>query len=80
LALRAGVSAGTVKALENKGQSTIASLIRVVQALGLTADLQQAFVLHVRSIADMEQAQQAPRKRAPRRLHPAGVGGTKAGT
>jgi transcriptional regulator with XRE-family HTH domain len=80
LALRAGVSAGTVKALENKGQSTIASLIRVVQALGLTADLQQAFVLHVRSIADMEQAQQAPRKRAPRRLHPAGADGTKAGT
>ncbi len=77
LALRAGVSAGTVKALENKGQSTVASLIRVVQALGLTQDLQQAFVLPVRSIADMEQAQQASRRRAPRRLRPVGSAGTK---
>lgn len=78
LALRAGVSAGTVKALENKGQSTLASLIRVVQALGLTQDLQQAFVLQVRSIADMEQAQQASRQRAPRRRSPPGSAGTKA--
>jgi transcriptional regulator with XRE-family HTH domain len=67
LALRAGVSVGTVKALENKGQSTLSSLIRVVQALGLTQDLQQAFVLQVHSIAQMEQAQQATRRRAPRR-------------
>lgn len=67
LALRAGVSAGTVKSLENKGQSTLTSMIRVVQALGMTQDLQQAFVLQVRSIADMEQAQQPARKRAPRR-------------
>ena len=70
LALRAGVSTGTVKSLENKGQSTLASMIRVVQALGLAHDLQQAFVLQVRSIADMEQAQQPPRKRAPRRPRP----------
>jgi transcriptional regulator with XRE-family HTH domain len=67
LALRAGLSVGTVKALENKGQSTLSSLIRVVQALGLTQDLQQAFVLQVHSIAQMEQAQQAARRRAPRR-------------
>lgn len=81
LALRAGVSAGTVKALEKKGQSTVASLIRVVQALGLTRDLQQAFVLEVRSIAQMEQAQRAQRQRAPRkRRAPGGAGGTGAGT
>lgn len=67
LAARAGVSVGTVKALENKGQSTIASLIRVVHALGLTDDLQNAFVLRVHSIKDMEKAEQAERKRAPRR-------------
>ena len=67
LAQRAGVSVGTVKALENKGQSTIASLIRVVQALGLIADLQQSFVVQIRSIAEMERAQQAVRQRAPRR-------------
>ncbi len=79
LALRAGVSVGTVKALENTGQSTVASLIRVVQALGLTKDLQQAFVLQVRSIADMEQqAQQAQRRRAPRR--PLGAADPKVST
>ena len=78
LALRAGVSTGTVKALENKGQSTIASLVRVVQALGLSADLQQVFVRQVNSIADMEQAQQAPRKRASRRPHPGSAGDSKA--
>lgn len=61
------MSAGTIKSLEKTGQSTLMSLIRVVQALGLTQDLQQAFVLPVRSIAQMEQAQRAQRQRAPRR-------------
>jgi len=70
LALRAGVSAGTVKTLEKTGQSTVTSLIRVVQALGLTQDLQRAFLLEVRSIAQMEQAQRAQRQRAPRRPKP----------
>jgi transcriptional regulator with XRE-family HTH domain len=74
LALRAGISVGAVKALENTGRSTVGSLIRVVQALGLTQDLQHLFVLQVHSIADMEKSQQAQRKRAPRRArarHPA---------
>lgn len=74
LALRAGVSAGTVKALEKNGQSTVTSLIRVVQALGLTQDLQRAFVLEVRSIAQMEQAQRAQRQRAPRKPKSKGTG------
>ena len=78
LALRAGVSEGTIKTLENKGKSTVASLIRVAQALGLTQDLQQAFVLQVHSIADMEQVQQASRQRAPRRPHAVGSTGSKA--
>jgi transcriptional regulator with XRE-family HTH domain len=78
LALRAGVSAGTVKALEKSGQSTVTSLIRVVQALGLTQDLQQAFVLEVRSIAQMEQAQRAQRQRAPRKPKPKDTGAAAA--
>ncbi|TAL24418.1 MAG: XRE family transcriptional regulator [Aquabacterium sp.] len=78
LALRAGVSAGTVKALEKSGQCTVTSLIRVAQALGLTQDLQQAFVLEVRSIAQMEQAQRAQRQRAPRRPKPKGTGAAAA--
>jgi transcriptional regulator with XRE-family HTH domain len=78
LALRAGLSVGTVKALENKGQSTLSSLIRVVQALGLAQDLQQAFVLQVHSIAQMEDSQQAVRRRAPRRPNAASSSDHKA--
>lgn len=72
------MSEGTIKTLENKGKSTVASLIRVAQALGLTQDLQQAFVLQVHSIAEMEQAQQASRQRAPRQPRPVGCAGSKA--
>ena len=67
LAERAGISVGTVKSLERTGQSSVASLVRVVQALGLTDQLQSLFVLKVQSIAEMEQAQLAQRRRAPRK-------------
>lgn len=67
LAARAGVSRGTVVALENKGQSTLASLIRIVQALGLVDQLSGLFQLKVRSIAEMEQQAAAPRLRASRK-------------
>lgn len=67
LAERAGISVGTVKALERTGQSSVPSLVRVVQALGLTDQLQSLFVLQVQSIAAMEQAQRAKRQRAPRK-------------
>ena len=67
LAERAGVSVGTVKVLEKAGQTSVASLIRVVQALGLTDQLQSLFVLKVQSIAEMEQAQLAQRQRTPRK-------------
>jgi len=67
LAERAGVSVGTVKSIERTGQTSVASLVRVVQALGLTDQLQSLFVLKVQSIAEMEQAQRAQRQRAPRK-------------
>ena len=67
LAERAGKSVGTVKSLERTGQSSVASLVRVVKALGLTDQLQSLFVLKVQSIAEMEQAQLAQRQRAPRK-------------
>lgn len=71
LAARAGVSVGTVKSLEKTGQSTLVSLIRVVQALGLVGELQPLFVRQVQSIADMERAVPRPRQRAPRKPRPA---------
>ena len=67
LAERAGVSVGTVKSIERTGQSSVTSLVRVVQALGLSDQLQSLFVLKVQSIAEMEQAQLAQRQRAPRK-------------
>ncbi|RZU45101.1 DNA-binding XRE family transcriptional regulator [Fluviicoccus keumensis] len=67
LALRAGVSAGTVKNLEGKGQSSLESLIRIVVALGLTNQLQTLFTLQTDSIAALARAEKAKRQRAPRR-------------
>lgn len=67
LAVRAGVSAGTVKTLEKTGQSTLLSLIRIARPLGVVDDLNGLFERKVRSIADMEQAAQSVRQRAPRK-------------
>lgn len=67
VAERAGVSVGTIKTLERTGQSTLTSLIRVAQALGLVDSLQHLFEFEVHSIADMESATLPIRQRAPRK-------------
>ena len=67
LAQRAGLSRATVTALENKGQSTLNSLLRVAQALGRENDLQPLFELKVASIAQMERLEASKRTRAPRK-------------
>jgi transcriptional regulator with XRE-family HTH domain len=67
LADMAGISVGTVKTLERCGISSFETVIRVVQALGLTDQLQGLFEVEQRSIAQMEQAAQSRRQRAPRR-------------
>jgi transcriptional regulator with XRE-family HTH domain len=66
LADMAGVSVGTVKTLERCGISSLETLVRIVQALGLADQLQSLFELQQRSIAQMEQAAQSRRMRAPR--------------
>lgn len=68
LALRAGLSGGTVKNLEHKGQASLSSFIEIVYALGLAGDLTDAFKVKLLSIAAMEKAQQARRQRAPRKV------------
>jgi transcriptional regulator with XRE-family HTH domain len=70
LAQRAGVSVGTVKNLENKGQSSVESLVRVALALGLANQLDALFGLEIKSIVQMEAAERAVRRRAPRRASP----------
>ena len=71
LAARAGVSTGTVKNLERSGVSTLLTLVRIVDALGLTGQLQDLLELQVRplSIANMEKAEKAKKRmRAPRKV------------
>lgn len=70
LAGRAGVSHGTVRNMEATGQASMASFIRIVQSLGLLGELKPLFQVRVKTIADMEKAQVAPRQRAPRRHRP----------
>jgi len=68
LAVRAGLSVGTVKNIENKGQSSIESVVRLGLALGLADHFQELFKLQVESIAQMAQAEQSKRIRASRRV------------
>lgn len=68
LAQMAGLSLGALRKLEHDGQSSLDTLIRVVQALGLADELAEVFVLKRQSIAQMEQAAATrQRQRAPRR-------------
>jgi transcriptional regulator with XRE-family HTH domain len=61
LAARAGVSAGTIKNLEGKGQSSLQSAVRIAMALNLTDELRPLFKLRVRSAAQMARASSAKR-------------------
>jgi transcriptional regulator with XRE-family HTH domain len=67
LAQRAGLSVGTIKNLESKGQASLESFVQVVAALGLADDLGELFRMKIASIAAMQQAGKANRQRAPRR-------------
>ena len=67
LAVRAGVSRGTVKTFENTGQCTVHSLVRMVRSLGLEGELQDIFVPRSRSIAEMERSAAGRRQRASRK-------------
>ena len=54
LAQRSGVSLGTIKNLETKGQCTLLNLMKVVLALGLQKELENLFIQKIHSIAEME--------------------------
>ncbi|MCC6533622.1 MAG: helix-turn-helix transcriptional regulator [Burkholderiales bacterium] len=68
LAQMAGLSLGALRKLESSGRSSLETLIRAVQALGLVNELEGLFVLRRQSIAQMEKVEAASqRQRAPRR-------------
>jgi transcriptional regulator with XRE-family HTH domain len=56
LAARAGVSEGTVRNLEKKGQATLESWLHIVMALGLVDELSDLFVFKPVSIKALEDA------------------------
>ena len=67
VAERAGVSKGTISNIESRGQGTLESLVRVLQALGLSQELQPLFQPKPTSIAQLAQLEQAQRKRVSRK-------------
>lgn len=68
LAQMAGLSLGALRKLESDGQCSLETLVRVAQALGLLDNLDDLFVLKRQSIAQMQQADIASRRRrAPRK-------------
>ncbi len=67
LAQMAGLSLGALRKLESSGQSSLETLVRTVQALGLMDELEDLFVLKRQSIAQMDRAETASqRQRATR--------------
>lgn len=68
LAQMAGLSLGAIRKLEQSGQSSLETLVRVIQTLGLSAELESLFVLKRQSIAQMEQANAAQQRQRARRV------------
>ena len=67
LARMAGLSLGALRKLELDGRCSLETLVRIVQALGLTDQLDALFVPSRHSIAAMERvARSHQRQRAPR--------------
>jgi transcriptional regulator with XRE-family HTH domain len=62
LADMAGVSLGALRNLEKHGRCSLETLVAVVQALGLSGELENLFGLRRQSIAQMEQAEAAGRR------------------
>lgn len=67
LAQMAGLSLGALRKLESSGQSSLETLVRAVQALGLVNELDDLFVLKRQSIAQMEKAEAATQRQRARR-------------
>ena len=63
LAGMTGLSVGAVRNLETEGKSSLDTLIRVIQSLGLASELAHLFELKQQSIAQMAMATQVTRRR-----------------
>jgi len=71
VAARAGVSKGTVSNIEKHGQGTLESLVRVLQAMGMTKELQPLFqprpgsIEQLKHAEEVQERQRVSRKRTP---------------
>jgi transcriptional regulator with XRE-family HTH domain len=71
LAARIGVSDRTLRSFELTGRCTLATFVRILEALNALADLQTVLVTQPRSIEDMRMAAQVQqRKRAYTKARP----------
>ncbi|OFZ49037.1 MAG: hypothetical protein A2381_15640 [Bdellovibrionales bacterium RIFOXYB1_FULL_37_110] len=68
LADRTGLDVGTIKNLENKGQCTLLTLIKIAIVLDCISDLTNLFQLKINSIAEMEKAQNLRKSKIKKRV------------
>ncbi len=70
LGARAGVSFGAVRKLETSGQTTLATFVKCVQALGAASELTALLTTpQVQSIAQLEKHMQAAQRQRARSPH-----------
>jgi transcriptional regulator with XRE-family HTH domain len=67
LATRAGVSVGTIRNIESKGQAALETVVQIALILKLVDDFKDVFEIQTETIADMERTIGITRQRAPRK-------------
>ena len=68
VAERAGLASGTISNIEVKGQGSLESLVRVLQALNLAQELQPLFQMNAVSIEQLRQLEAPVRQRVSRKI------------
>ncbi len=67
LALKANVSVGTLKNIENKGQCSLIHFIKIISALGLIEQIQSLFVPQPTSLKQLEEIELILKASTPKR-------------
>ncbi len=68
LAPMAGLSLGTIKSIENRGQASFEALIKVAIALDLQDDFRNLFELKIQSIEQLEKIEYLQKTKIPKRV------------
>jgi transcriptional regulator with XRE-family HTH domain len=71
LAARTGLHRRTIENIESRTHTaSLETIVKVAMRLNLTADLQDVFLLRIQSIAQLQTAERAKRRRASRKRGP----------